>query len=92
MLLIKRSKAFKTDLKRYKHNKDVLNELEIVVELLVKEQPIPAKYKNHNLTGKFRIYKNVQELHLRPDDLLVYYKLEHKMIVLVAIGTHAELF
>jgi mRNA-degrading endonuclease YafQ of YafQ-DinJ toxin-antitoxin module len=32
------------------------------------------------------------ELHLRPDDLLIYLKIERKSITLVAVGSHAELF
>jgi len=92
MLLIKRCNSFKRDLKKYKHNCDVLNELNIVLEFLINEQPLPIKYRNHYLTGRFVGYKNVQELHLFPDDLLIYYKVENEFIVLVAIGSHSELF
>ena len=63
-----------------------------VGSMSLNEQPLPIKYRNHYLTGKFGEYKNVQELHLLPDDLLVYYKVEHELIVLVAIGSHSELF
>jgi mRNA-degrading endonuclease YafQ of YafQ-DinJ toxin-antitoxin module len=34
----------------------------------------------------------MMELHLRPDDLLVYFKIEKESITLVAIGSHADLF
>ncbi|MFN7094304.1 MAG: type II toxin-antitoxin system mRNA interferase toxin, RelE/StbE family [Burkholderiales bacterium] len=84
--------SFKKDLKKYKHKNVVLNELQIVVDLLANEKTLPAKYKNHFLIGSFRKYKDVQELHLRPDDLLVYFKIESQSITLVAIGNHADLF
>ena len=86
------SNSFKRDLKKYKHNNLVLNELEIVIELLVNKKQLPAKYKNHFLVGKFRNHVNIQELHLRPDDLLVYFEVKNESINLVAIGSHSELF
>lgn len=47
------------------------------------------EYKNYKLTCN---YSEMMELHLRPDDLLVYIKVKHKSITLVAIGSHTELF
>jgi mRNA interferase YafQ len=82
MLELFQSARYKKHLKNYKHKKEILQELSKVIELLVKEQPLPAKYKNHKLTGN---YIGMSELHIKPDDLLVYYKIENKSIVLVAI-------
>lgn len=89
MLELIQTSTFKKNLKKYRHNESVLNELNKIVELLVTEQPIPSKYKNHKLIGD---YVGMMELHLRPDDLLVYVKVENKSITLHAIGSHAELF
>ena len=89
MLELKRKPSFKHSLKKYRHDKKLLVELDKIVELLVHELPIPVKYRNHQLTGK---YKGMHELHLRPNDLLVYIKVEKESITLVAIGSHAELF
>lgn len=89
MLELKFKPSFKKDLERYRHNKKVLDELEIVLEMLVNEIPLPVKYKNHKLTGN---YDGMLELHLKPDDLLVYIKIEKKSITLVAMGSHAYLF
>jgi mRNA interferase YafQ len=47
------------------------------------------KYRNHTLTGN---YKGGMELHLRPDDLLLYIKVEKESITLIALGSHSELF
>ena len=64
MLDITYSNSFKKDLKKYKHKNDVLNELIKIIDILASEKHIPAKYKNHNLVGKFKQYKNVQELEI----------------------------
>ncbi len=89
MLKLKRKSSFKKDLKRYQHDKKLLDELEKVISLLVDEQPLPQKYRNHQLSGK---YIGVMELHLRPDDLLMYIKIEKESITLVAIGSDSYLF
>ncbi len=89
MLELIQTSTFKKNLKKYRHNEAVLKELNKIVELLVTEQTIPSKYKNHKLIGD---YVGMMELHLRPDDLLVYVKVEKTSITLHAIGNHAELF
>ncbi|MCE2706829.1 MAG: type II toxin-antitoxin system YafQ family toxin [Proteobacteria bacterium] len=76
-------------MKKYKHDKVVLEELNLVIDLLINEKSLPEKYRNHRLTGN---YSGMMELHLRPDDLLVYFKIEKESITLVAIGSHADLF
>lgn len=68
MLKLEQTKTFKKGLKRYHHKKTVLEELRTVVELLVNGKPIPVKYHDHELKGR---YKGIRELHLKPDDLLL---------------------
>ena len=89
MLELLQKPTFKNQLKKYKHNKKVNQELIYIVDLLINEKTIPEKYKNHKLVGK---YIGMLELHLRPDDLLIYLKVEKKSITLIAIGSHTELF
>jgi len=89
MLELYRTKRFKKMLKKYKGKKNVLAELEYIVELLLTEQDIPAKYRDHALTGN---YQGIRELHLKPDDLLLYVKVVETSVTLFAIGSHAELF
>ncbi|MCF6764325.1 type II toxin-antitoxin system YafQ family toxin [Thiotrichales bacterium 19S3-7] len=88
MLDVIRKKQFIKSLKKYRSNKPVLIELEKVVRLLVNELPIPKKYKDHELKGNF---KGIRELHLKPDDLLLYVKIEGESIILIDIGNHANL-
>lgn len=89
MLELIQTSTFKKSLKKYKHDKKVNQELAFIVDLLINEKTIPEKYKNHRLIGKF---DGMLELHLRPDDLLVYLKIDGDSITLVAIGSHADLF
>lgn len=88
MLDVIRKKQFIKSLKKYRSNKPVLVELEKVIRLLVNELPIPKKYKDHELKGNF---KGIRELHLKPDDLLLYVKIEGESIILIDIGNHANL-
>jgi mRNA interferase YafQ len=89
MLALEQTKAFKKCLKKYRHKKSVLKELKAVVEVLVNEKSIPQKYRDHDLKGN---HKGIRELHLKPDDLLLYVKITGKTITLAALGSHAELF
>lgn len=88
-LILEEANTFKKCLKRYRHNKVVLDELKKVVSLLVHEKEIPIKYRDHELSGK---YKGIRELHLKPDDLLLYIKKKNEKITLMALGSHSEIF
>lgn len=61
----------------------------MIVGLLVSDKPIPAKYRDHELIGS---YKGIRELHLKPDDLLLYVKIEQEKIILMVLGSHSEIF
>jgi mRNA interferase YafQ len=89
MLDLQYTTAFKRCLKKYKHNQEVLEELKVVLELLVNEKPLPKKYLDHELKGKF---KGIRELHLKPDDLLLYLVFQTQKVVLMGLGSHSELF
>lgn len=88
-LELEQTATFRKNLKKYRHKKAVLKELKTVVDLLVHERSIPSKYRDHELKGR---YKGIRELHLKPDDLLLYVKVHCKKVTLMAIGSHAELF
>ena len=84
------TKQFKKSFKKYQNNKKVIQELRLVVDLLINKQSIPIKYRDHELTGN---YKGIRELHLKPDDLLLYFILEeNNTLTLVNIGSHTNLF
>lgn len=64
--------------------------LEEVVEMLRRRQPLPEKYRDHDLTGD---YQGFRECHILPDWLLVYRVEEERlMLTLFRTGTHSDLF
>ena len=89
MLELALSSAFKTEVKRIKNAKDKA-ELKFVLDMLLAEKTLDAKYRDHALSGN---YKNYRECHIKPDLLLIY-KIEKTELVLYAvhIGSHSDLF
>lgn len=84
------TKQFRKSLKRFKNNKDVLAELNDIIEILLQNADIPDSYKDHELVGNM---KGLRELHIRPDVLLVYEKQDSIVtLLLVNMGSHSELF
>ncbi len=77
-------KQFKKSLKQ---NKDS-NKLFEVLESLILDIPLEPKYKDHQLKGELKEYR---ECHIEPDWLLVYQKKDNKLY-LAGLGTHSELF
>ena len=90
MLLLKYSNRFKKDLRHYKHDRVLLDELERILDILAKGEKLPPNNFNHRLTGEF---KNCFECHIKPNILLIY-KIEkyNITILLLRIGSHSELF
>ena len=67
-----------------------LSKLQKVIEILAEEKTLPAKYKDHSLTG---IYQDFRECHILPDWLLIY-RIDKDILTLVLsrTGTHSDLF
>lgn len=59
-----------------------------IIEILQNNKPLPRKYKNHSLKGKYSEYS---ELHIENDWLLIYTK-NTTQLILHRIGTHSDLF
>lgn len=87
---IKTTSIFKKDLKLTAKRGYNIKELNDVVEILANGNKLPEKYKDHNLNGN---YKGYRECHIQPDWLLVY-KIENDILVLTLsrTGTHSDLF
>jgi len=74
-----------------RQGKDV-KKLKVVVSKLANGLELEEKYRNHMLTDS-KHYKNCCECHIEPDWLLVYKYVDNELIlVLVATGSHSELF
>ena len=72
-----------------KRGKD-LEKLKTVLNLLQRGIELPAKYKDHALTGN---YIGCRECHIEPDWLLVYEIINEEFIILLlTTGSHSDLF
>jgi mRNA interferase YafQ len=83
---------FKRDVKReYRspNNKYLDEELNFVLNLLCLDEPLPKKFHDHALSGKFL---GKRECHIKPDLLLIYIKVGKEIIYLDRLGSHAEVF
>ncbi len=90
MLKIRYSSKFKKDYKLVLKRGYDTKLLEEVLEILVKEDPLPQKYLDHPLVGN---YAGHRECHITPDWLLIY-KIEKDILTLslTRTGTHSDLF
>ena len=82
--------SFKKDRKVMKKRNMDMDKLTEVMALLINEHPLPPKYENHPLRGK---YQGKWECHIEPDWLLVYrVDKESHRIVFYRTGSHSDLF
>ena len=82
----------KKQYKNAKYQGKDLNKLYSIIEKLANGESLENQYKNHNLITD-KIYKNCYECHIEPDWLLIYQIKDNELILLlIATGTHSELF
>ncbi len=92
MLKVEYTGQFKRDYKLAIKRGFSPDDLSQVVSILVKEEPLPLRYKDHLLENS-RDYKNVRECHIKPDWLLIYKVYDDRLILeLIRTGTHSDLF
>ena len=92
MLKVEFTEQFKRDYKLAVKRGFDPKELEQVVSLLINEQPLPVKYRDHALTNS-RDFKDMRECHIQPDWLLIYKVVKETLILrLIRTGTHSDLF
>ena len=90
MRTIDYTKSFKRDFKREKRGKhrNIEELLEDALHFLLHDKALPAKYRDHGLTGQ---WSGFRDCHLKPDLVLIYRAIPEK-IQLVRIGSNSELF
>lgn len=87
---LKPTSKFKQDLKTAKKRGYDLSLLQDVLEILASGEPLPEKYRDHNLLGN---YKGCRECHITPDWLLIYEVSESQLVLyLTRTGSHSDLF
>ena len=80
----------KRDARLMKKRGKNMNKLVEVLNLLASAEPLPEKYKDHQLTGSL---KDFRECHIEPDWLLMYQIFKNELILsATATGTHTDLF
>ena len=88
MLIPVRSMQFKRDVRRAKKRGRDLTRLRTLLESLIRQEPLTARYLDHPLRG---IWKGYREAHIEPDWLLIY-RVEANALLLVRTGSHSDLF
>ena len=63
--------------------------LNTLLTLLINDQPLPARYRQHRLSGE---WKGFSECHIEPDWLLIYDLDDPDVLALHRTGTHSDLF
>ncbi len=81
---------FEKDLKRCLKRGLSIDKLKEVLDILVNNGVLPAKYKPHKLQGN---RKGEWECHIEPDWLLVWEQNDRELtLLLLNTGTHSDLF
>lgn len=90
MYTIKYTKKFRKDYKRCVSRGLDIELLRKAVDILARTGTLPAEYKPHKLSGRF---KNRMECHIRPDWLLVWQQHDNELLLLFTdTGSHSDLF
>ena len=79
---------FKKDYKRIKKQNKDLDKLSIVIELLSTGKMLDEKYRDHQVSGK---WKGHRDCHIEPDWILIY-RLTSDSLYLERTGSHSDLF
>lgn len=88
MLEVVRKSKFEQDIKKVKKRGKDMEKIKEVMLLLINQESLPPKYRNHKLVGD---YKGYWECHIAPDWLLVYKKTATE-IIFTRTGSHSDLF
>jgi len=87
-LEIKIMNACRRDIRKLQRQGKNLEELYTVIKMLAEGETLPERYRDHNLTGNWRGFR---ECHIRPDWLLIYRVVEQEL-QLTRSGSHSDLF
>ena len=91
MRTIERTGQFKRDYKREakgQHRLVLDDSLLAVLKLLITDKPVPAKYRDHPLSGDWADHR---DCHIKPDLVLIYRLPDADTLQLVRMGSHSEL-
>lgn len=89
MRALRTTRAFEKDTRRASKRGKELDKLWAAVEILVRGERLPQRYRPHKLSGAWADHG---ECHLESDWLLIWHDADDGALVLVRHGTHADLF
>ena len=87
-MILAQTKQFKKDVKRMQRRGKDLAKIKAVIDLLLAEEPLPARNRDHQLGGN---WVGRRDCHIEPDWILIYKPTEEE-ILLERTGTHSDLF
>jgi len=70
------------------HRTTLVADLSGVLFLLLQDQPLPPRNRDHPLIGE---WKDHRDCHIKPDLILIYQKPDETTLRLVRLGSHSEL-
>lgn len=85
---LSQTSQFKRDINKQLRKGKKQQKLLEVIELLLSENPLPEKNKDHPLKGN---WKGRRDCHIEPDWVLIY-KISKDELLLERTGTHSDLF
>jgi mRNA interferase YafQ len=88
MRFIEQHTQFRRDMKLARKRRKDISKLEQIIWLLAAGEPLPARNRDHLLTGNWR---GRRECHIEPDWLLIY-QVRDDLLILERTGSHADLF
>ncbi|EPJ1399344.1 TPA: type II toxin-antitoxin system YafQ family toxin [Yersinia enterocolitica] len=86
---IEYSGQFQKDVKKAQKRHKDMNKLKVIMTLLINDKlPLPVVYKDHQLQGN---YKGYRDAHMEPDWLIIY-KITDDLLRFERTGSHSDLF
>jgi mRNA interferase YafQ len=82
------STRFHRDVKLAQKRGKSMVKLRKLIELLIEDQPLPPRYRDHPLRNEWSSYRDA---HIEPDWLLIY-RVQEDLVRFERTGTHADLF
>lgn len=65
-----------------------IQDLKYVLKRLIDKKLLPSD-RDHKWHGSYKKKRNIRELHIKPDWLLLYY-INHNVVYLVDTGSHSD--
>jgi len=94
MYELRKTKDFEKSLKKIRRSgkltDKIQDDINLIINLLLKNELLPKKFRDHQLKGGLNMYR---ECHIRSGLLLIYEMINNELVlVLIDIGSHSYIF